>query len=476
MIGKMNLGSGGGIDLDGIIEQYKVASGGNINAGNFVKYIGYETEGSGINIINSTRTNADTCHIDNDDCLRGLFPLLVNENTVLLIYFSYSSTISAIVITFTGTGTYSYGKATEIASESSSMANATVAVEQIDSTHYMFTYTYSKNIYYSVITVNVNSSTITVGTKKTLDTAYNSDCMNVLKIDNKILFLYYSNNYQFCINVGTISNGDIASFSKFEFGQTQSNYINTIKRSDNEIFVIDQNSNFKQSTYKYENNQVTLLSAINKKITDTNLLPYLKVDRLYNYFITEDFLVNMYDGIITLYQVTETDIIEKAKLQYATNVALTRESVFHLGDNQILFVVCTTNNRNYEHYYEYYIEDNVIAYILTINAEEFKINISAPTILNTFTTRSGTSSNYEDNSAALLYNQTNKQFVVFNPYSGKSTSSKDYLGNYAINMTKFNVDLDEVVNTAYKGDIILGIAKQKGTEGQTIDVYVPNVQ
>ena len=38
MIGKLNL-SGGGLDINGIIKSYKVTSGGNVNAGDFVKYI-----------------------------------------------------------------------------------------------------------------------------------------------------------------------------------------------------------------------------------------------------------------------------------------------------------------------------------------------------------------------------------------------------------------------------------------------------
>lgn len=39
MQGNVRGQSGGGLDIQGIIQEYKVASGGNINAGDFVKFI-----------------------------------------------------------------------------------------------------------------------------------------------------------------------------------------------------------------------------------------------------------------------------------------------------------------------------------------------------------------------------------------------------------------------------------------------------
>lgn len=123
-----------GINIDGIIKEYEVASGGNVNAGDFVKYV---------NDINAIKGNDITIDVTSD-CAQALSATVLSSNKVFIAHRGTSSRLFAIVCEISGS-TITKGVDTQLYSESNTAY--TTSVVTLTESRVFIAHNYSSRFY-----------------------------------------------------------------------------------------------------------------------------------------------------------------------------------------------------------------------------------------------------------------------------------------------------------------------------------------
>lgn len=442
--------SGGSSKINGIIEEYKVASGGNVNAGDFVKFV--ENEYGTENRLDTTPHSGDY-----------ISAVLIETNKVFVVY-----TI--------GQGTTSF----------------------------------KFNLYGMMCTIERTTITAGVATKLSGD-YYNKKSLSVLLINTNKVFITFgglaikgdenSNLYSLVctINEETITVGDITLINE---QKRSGNYISTIALGSNKVFIVHSidNKSFQYSLWgmlcAIEDTEITVKSDIEiyNNTEKPNLcsvtVSLLKDNKL---FITFAFgqpnsFHSLYSAICTINGtiITKNTIVEidNNGFSYGQNI-----KTLVLEENKILIVFdkYITSGVDSLHGMICIIEDTEIT-----NGTVTKLGPSSPNILAVILSKNKVFIVHYSNilhgmvckiNDTLIEVKSDNQISETTCYSYNKKQSLILLDSYKIcilfgissnaylNSIVGNIELTNVLES--KIDNILGIAKTKGTAGQTVKVIVP---
>lgn len=218
-----------GIDINGIIEEYKVSSDGNVNAGDFVRFLtDYSESNKNSNTAINTTSGTD----------KAMSAVALDKNRVFIAYF-HPVGVSGIVCTIQGS-TIAVGTHTILYSGSN--MGLTVSAVVLNASKVFVAYSYGSSCKLYAIICTIQGSIITVGTNTKLSSIQNSgEAISVAKLDEGKVFIahsYESSYYLYAmactINGTTITKG---TANKININIPPDLFVSAVALSSNKVFV-----------------------------------------------------------------------------------------------------------------------------------------------------------------------------------------------------------------------------------------------
>lgn len=434
--GNKVIGTYEGVNINGIIESYKVAASENISAGDFVSFLNGNVEGGTDTAINTSSRTGST-----------ISAVALDDNRVFIAHnYGTNNYMYGIVVTVSKTA-ITVGASTTL-STTDGNAGYRISVVKLSSDKVFIAHSYGASMYLYGMVCTINDTTITKGTDTQLNSAkqYGYFISAVALSENKVFIAgaYNSSSYYLyaivcTINGTTITKGSITSLSSTTH---TGDYINVTALSDSKVFIAHS-----YSTAEYLYGMVCTISGTTiTQGNDTQLSTIVNAGFAISAVALSDnkvFIAHGYGSDIYLYGMictisgttitagTDKKISEIGSAGMAISTVLTGEDAVFIAHS------CATNAA-----YDLY------GVICTIN--ETSIVVGTDTLL----VSAGTDvSNYL--SATLL--SDDKVFIAH------SYNTSYYL--YGI------VAMFASGVIPYNGEL-LGIANQSGTGGDIIEVYV----
>lgn len=419
--------SGGSLKINGIIEEYKVAAGENVNAGDFVKYVneietGVDTE---VNAISSNSYEISAVKL--------------RENKVFIVYSDSGKHVCGVILEIKG-NEIEKGRDTLISSTtatSRALSITLVSENKVFAAYSGTNVNVNKQLFGMIITINENE--ITVGTETQLsstDYLGNIITTNLIK-ENKVIIGHGNNNSLYGIIIMIEEDKIIKGTDTLLNSSSSSNKIKIIVLKEDKVFI--------------EDTRYAMILTINeRKITKgTNISIYsptrarkettlIKEDKILMIYVDSNNY--LYGKIITI---NENKIIIEGNIETELNSTADK--------NNEITAILIDENKIYITY------SNVNKYlsgmIVIVNENE---------IVKLTETQIGSTADISREITKVLINEK-KIFI------GHSGSDNKMYG--IITMPKNGIS--QIKNAEEK---ILGLAKNKGTEGQTVKVYTPNIE
>lgn len=452
MIGRLNL-SGKGVDINGIIEEYKVANGGNVNAGDFVNFINnYNFEMNNI-LINSSFSSS-----------YNISAVALSEDKIFITYGSASSKIVGKVCIIDKTGDVNLGTDTMLSTNTNYGFGSELSVVALNENKVFIVhnqYESYSNHRLGGLVCTVDETTITAGSDILITTDADNvhDYKAVVLNENKVFIAYRRDTSSSkdlygvvcAINGTTIT---VGSFNLLEFSIMHC--ISAIALNENKVFIV------------YE----------------------------------DEITTNQYSLHGKLYAITETDITEGSSINIDSNALSSyRCSLLKFDENKI--IIAYSNIYKYSYYMTVFVCEVVENKItignknqITGNSVQKQVYNIMPILLNKDTVFIAYA--YGEGTAAGSYDLygvfcelsekiiTTETHILMDTITSSRISAvkineneilvnyiKDY-GYYALNglVLKDLIRIDKVSSTT---DIISGIAKNSGEGGQAIKIYKPKL-
>ena len=429
MLGRLNVG--GGSKINGLIEEYVVASGGNVNAGDFVKFVNDSSvstqlstsmySGKNISAVALSSNKIFIAHADGEhNLLYGLVCKIDNNiitkgTELLLDYASYSGLIISVV----------------------ALSSNKVFVVHEGGTN-------NNTLIGAVCTIEETTITKETGTTLILSTNLYKTSLSAVALSSEKIFITYNDGeddllYGFVCTISgtTISKG---KNTKLSSKLASAHKLSAVALSSNKVFI----SHMYGSGDLFLSGLVCTIEGTNiTKGTDTRLSSFstigditstvaLSMDKI---FITYGFNNNLYSMICT---VDKTSIIPGTDTLLESNKSIGGGlSAVTISPNKVFVIYSTGSNCN--------------GLVCTI--DETNITAYEDTILGSLVGKIPV--------ATAL--SLGKVFIAYN------FGSLEYL--YGIAHATYNA----VKTVDSLEDTIIGVAKIKGTSGQIVKVYVPDV-
>lgn len=433
--------SGGGFKIDELIEDYKVASGGNVNVGDFVKFIEeYNiTEGT-ITNINSTKYygwNISVVPLSNDKVF-----IAHSSGGPQSSYYLYGviCTINETNIT-AGVDTRLYN-----------LTNCGRYYSIVRLTSDKVFIAYGTSLYVMICTIN--GTTITVESNTSLGTTFKSEVYCIELTSDKVFIAYnYSSNsssYYLYGIVCTIS-GTTVTMGKYTgiTSKFSPQKLEVKVLSSNKIFIIGNDDIF---YYLY--GVVCTIDGTTVTAGSTTVLSHSEISIPHVLQLSENKVFASYTHNTNSYiygivcTIDETTITKGTETQLS-NISFNKRyancEAVKLSNNKVFIVYTTSENKDFNG--------------MICNIDNLAITIKVNNNLNV--TSQGTSG---DISMIILSN--NKIFITY------GYDSYTYL--YGVICT-----IDETIGVKQLENLIdklFGLANTSGTENEMVQVYVPNVQ
>ena len=219
-IGNINTG----IDINGVIEQYKVQAGETISAGDFVEFVttnGTMSAGSPIEF-----------NIANTDYISAV---KLNENKVLVSYNNNSHYGSAVILTINGT---TITKGSPIVFNSA--GTYYISAVALNENKVLVSYRDDGNSYYgTAVVLTINDTSITKGSPIVFESATTGYISAVALNENKVLVSYRDdgNSDYYTAIVLTINDTSITKGSSITLGRGGAVYTSVVKLNENKVLV-----------------------------------------------------------------------------------------------------------------------------------------------------------------------------------------------------------------------------------------------
>lgn len=272
-----------GIDINGIIEEYKVSSDGNVNAGDFVRFLtdysetdeikdtALKTTANAGKVISAVKLNEErvfiTYNIKSSNSTIDLYGLIctiseanitVGTDTLLnsngyseqvisavklnegKVFIAYTATLSrqlyGIVCEISGT---KITKGTDKQLSSIDHSGDTISAVKLDEGKVFIAHSYGSSYYLYGMVCTISGTMITKGTDTQLSSIQNSGkVISVAKLDEGKVFIAHYENGLFGM-VCTISGTSISKGTNTQIilGATVGNTISVVKSSENKVFI-----------------------------------------------------------------------------------------------------------------------------------------------------------------------------------------------------------------------------------------------
>lgn len=453
MIGRLNL-SGKGIDINGIIEEYKVASGGNVNTGDFVKFINnYNFEMNNI-LINSGFSSAYNISV-----------VALSENKIFIAYGSASSKIVGKVCIINKTGDVNLGIDTMLSTNTNYGFGSELKVIVLNENKVFIAH----NQYESYnshrlggLVCSINETTINAGTDIIITTEADNvhEYMPVVLNENKVFIAYRRDNSSSKDLYGvicTINETTITTNVPVQLKSTIINCISAIALDENKVFIVYETKVSNATKYNLYGITCIIDNSIitnqNSLTIDTNALNYhrcamVRLNENQIFIAYSNIYESSYFITTFICEVTGTGIIVGNKNQ------ITGNSV----QKQVYNIMPISLNK-----------DTIFiayAYGEGISANSYDLyGVFCETVEKVVTTETH----------ILIDTMLSKEISAVKTTENEILVSyiKDY--GYAALNGKLLKDLIGVNKVTSAMDIISGIAKTSGVEGQVVKIYKPNL-
>lgn len=377
--------SGGSAKINGIIEEYKVASGGNVNAGDFVRFLSDYTETGEITdkeIINSKIYKMSATALSNSKIFiaykridsNGVYGIVCAINGVTITVGTETQLTNAstsgdyisitnlsndkVFVASKNSGssgsisgifcTVNNNLITVKATTSISSYGDSVSVTALSNDKVFITYTYtnSKNPYGVICTINNTSITKGTETKLSTNTGYGELLVLTLSENKVYIACGYSSSKLICIiNGTTITAGNIQAVGLSYNSATSS----IVALSDNKVLELMRNSSIinaqictinETSITAGETTQLSIEAGTSGNVSAT----VLSNDKVFiSYSYKSDFL--LYGMLCTI---NETSITADTNIKLSSNTESGyRTLAIALSESQIAVIHFDNNTNRY---------------------------------------------------------------------------------------------------------------------------------
>ena len=470
------IGVKGGLDINGIIEDYYVYAGENVSAGDFVEFINgisnSKTETSSITqltFISGSTTAGDETRA-----------LLLSSGKVLVIY--YSQYLYGIVCTVNGT-TITYGTAKQISTQSNgSNYYASIKLIEVSNNKIFITYDYNASNYcylYGIV-CNISGTTITVGTAKQLSTTRQTARSVSLELlgNGKVFLIHsYGTAIQLYGMICTISGTSISTGTDTALATT------SYTGGANSSVLLPSGNIFIAHVYGSDGYLYGMVCTISgttiTKGTDTqiettvNAGSYISTSLLENgnVFVAHSYSndYHLYGIVCTISEMTITKGTDTAlyKYKYSGQEGI---SIASIPNNKVVVLHSSGYTTANNSYYQYYVICSIAETVITKGTN---------TVLDS-------SKAYNGQGGSILTLSNGTIFVAHSHYDS-SYGFNTYAQIYGVNDTT-NLLTNRVVLTEYETQVrpatslpCVGVAKSSGEGGNStahkdvVSVYVNEV-
>ena len=410
---------GGGLDINGAINEYVVNAGANVNAGDFVEFI------QGI-VNQGTFNNGNTNYIS---------AVALSNSQVLVAYRDggNSNYGTAIVLTINGTaisaGTetvFNRGNTNYISAVA--LSNSKVLIAYSDS---------SNSNYGTAVVLTINGTAISVGNKTVFNNGNTGASSAVALSDSQVLVAYTDNgNSSYgTAAVLTISGTAISVGNKTVFNNGVAYSIFAVALNNSQVLAAYRDgSNSFYGTAVVLTINGTAISVGNKTVFN-----------------------NGNTGASSAVALSDSQVLvaytDNGNSNYGTAIVLTingtaisagTETVFNRGNTNYISAVALSNSQVLVAYRDGGNSNYGTAIVLTINGTA--ISAGTETVFNRGNTNYISVAVVNENNVLITYGNIG-----------------DVLGDYAL--------IGAVIQPATTRDNYVGVAKTGGTAGQTVEVY-----
>jgi len=437
-MGRTNI-AGGGLNISGIIEEYQVASGGNVNAGDFVKYI------NNLSIENDTQLSSVQ--------YSGytMSAVLLEDNKVFIAHsYSNSYYLYGIVCTINGT-TITAGSDTQLCTTTNT-GNA-ISVVLLAENKVFIAHNQSNSYFLFGMVCTISGTTITIGSNTQLQVTRSGNYISTILLDDGKVFIAHNYSNTICLYgiVCTINGTNIIVGTDTQLSSVQySGYsISAVLLEENKVFIAHSYSN---SYYLYgivcTINGTTITAGSDTQLVLNDSTGYgMQVVLLENnkIFIAHRNLETYYNilyGIIctivgiNIIAEQDTQLLSETTVDTASKISIIALS------NEKVFI-----GHNYSSNYYLYGLECIISGTTIISGTDIQL------------------SNFENASFSI---------VSVKLQDNRIATIHDYDSNrYLYGMIFNNEELIKQLESA--SDDIFGVAKTSGTAGELVQTYVPDV-
>ncbi len=446
-----------GINIDGIIEEYQVASGGNVNAGDFVKFVkGYRTITGTDTMINNEEKSGNSisaialsedrvllaCRNNNTDGY--LYAMLLNINNT-----------NITVVTTPLIGMYKYH------------SGYVVSIVKLSETKAMIVHSYDTDNYLYGIVCNVSNTSITTGNDTQLsDVKYSGSTISAVALtDNKVFIAHsyrastsYSSYYYLSGMVCTISGTSIAVGPDTQLSTEEKSGvgISAVALTDSKVFIAH---NFGSGIgYNHLYGMLCTISGTTiTKGTDTQLSTA-------NYTGTITSAIKLLNNKVFIAHNYNNNYADKDNYLYGIVCTISGTTITKGTDTQLSAIIHSGFG------------------ISVISSSDTKV-----TIMHSYDT------NYH--LYAIVCNISNRSITIKNDiqlsdvkYSGVRISATaldmnrtfiahSYTTNYCLYAMIGNIEeITEIAKLQNITGRIAGVSKMTGSAGEQIEIYTPNIQ
>lgn len=446
--------SGGGFNINGIIEQYKVAAGESVSSGDFVEFI----IGSSINTSSEINIEDTTQISSNSVSTAGINQaVLLSENKIFIVHSDSLNRLYGLIVMIEGNNILP-GISTLISSATGSSVSIGKAVLVDENTIFISSSGSSPYCLFGII-ITISGDTINVGATTQLSslTRSGSRAIQVEILDTNKIFISYGagdsvdNTFpygQICtIQSGVISAGtetQISSLSRSGYYGIQTKMIDV-----NTLWILYVALKSRRFYCNFINVQNGIDVGTESQISSTNIYgTFSNLEELEGnkYFMVYQHTSTM-RGMILYENNQNVSVLLDAQISSLTRTSSAPSQIESLGSDIMLLIFGGGSSAS----------STSVLYGKLVKIHNNAVENGEEVILSDLSYSGGAA-----NKTILLGG--NKYFTSF--IGGSSTAYcygaiLDIIGSIDIQIKKYN-------------SIINGVSKTNGISGDEIDVYVPN--
>lgn len=434
--------TGSNLKINGIIEEYKVASGGKVNAGDFVKFV------NGYNNAEMEIKNSKVINNTTDSGKKGVKAVLLNQNKVFVTFCTGTWYCGAVCL-INGIDII-VGEETHIFT---SNINSLVVLNE----NKVFATTLSSTKILGIV-CTISDMTVTKGTSTTIVTTTAKECKAIALNENKVFIVYIveTNNNSLISAVCNISGTTITPTIETIKFYSYANHLDITKLDENRVFIAyDYNPSTTIISYLHGiicqiENDSTIKPGTSVEISTvkwSGYMPYTVALNQNKVFLIrsnnpEDILGNDYGFFGMICDIEGVNFTVNEEVQLIKNETAKELYPVLIDESNILL---------------FYKDSNYCLNMLPIAINEKTINIEVSTLIS--------SSQMLYCSIPILVSN-NTIFIVYD---------ENIFSHYIAGMIYSFINTIEVKTIIANIEEIFGIAKTKGTEGEIVQVYRPKL-